>query len=54
MVQFDFTYGFWVVLIVGAIALTVQEIVLYNRLHSLIDKIEEFYQLVVSSSPEEK
>ena len=43
--MFDFTLGFFAVLILGAISLSVQEILLYRRLQSLVDKIEDFFDL---------
>ena len=49
MLTFGFEVGFFSVVILGAISLTVQEILLYRRLHDLVDNIDEFYQLVVSS-----
>lgn len=35
--------------VIYGFALTVQEILLYRRLNDLVDNIDQFYQLVVSS-----
>lgn len=48
-----FFLAFFSVAILGAISLTVQEMILYRRLHDLVDNIDEFYQLVVSSRKED-